>query len=365
MRYAWWSFVRNKLDSMSAVLVIAILFCFLMNYTGTIQQYETELAQVCDGLLVEAHIEGAESGISPSISRDLRYQIINSGFVSKHLSKTRIVCGEKQYLLGLQDIESDVVLEEEAPYISWLDGYDAQCFSGRKKVCVLPRYLGYCIGDSCEIVWEVKTKTTETFLVVGLYGDDYVGSNEWTTIYCPLGAIEDLYEAQNYPMEYCGLEMELCDLPHINTFKEKMLALGLAEGANRLIINDYLLHEVTKQLREQIELLYIVFPILLLLIAGISFGFSMLFFRKRKQSIVILRSIGTKRYQVFCMFLLEVVFQVVFGCIIGCGIIILGQKEPSIQIEHIVLWLLFYFGGASMTIVRLTGMNSFTAIHAK
>lgn len=365
MKYVWHHLLRNKKVTLSAALAVAALSVFLLVFANSIQVYQEELIEVCNSLMVKAYVEGETAGSFASMSGELRQDILNSGFVATHTSKARSQSGSKLYLMGLQTVKGDDTMEEETLYADWLEGYDAELFSGAEQVCVLPRSMGYALGDKVDIVLERNAAVSETFLVAGLYGSEYADDRENRTIYCPLATMEILFSKNNLDLIYCHMDMELCNLQNLIEFKREMLKLELDKGKRRLVINDYIMQEVTGQLKQQISLLQSLLPVLFSLVTGIGFGLSFLLLRGRKKEAAIMRSLGITRTHVFILLLLENACQAMIGCVLGSLIVVLSFGYHAFQLSYLLVLLICYLLGGAAAIWKLSGVNVFIAMTAK
>ena len=365
MKYVWHNLLRNKKVTLSSALAVAALAVFLLVFANSIQIYQEELIDICSTLVVKAHVEGDKAGSLASMSGELRQSILNSGFVANHTSKARSQSESKLYLMGLQTVKGDDTIEEEALYADWLEGYDAELFAGAEQVCVLPRSMGHALGEQVEIVLERNTEVAETFLVAGLYGAEYVDDRENRTIYCPLATMEILFSKNNLELTYCRMDMELCNLQNLIDFKREMLKLELDKGKSRLVINDYIMQEVTGQLKQQINLLQSLLPVLFSLVTGIGFGLSFLLLRGRKKEAAIMRSLGMSRARVFLLLLMENLCHALIGCVLGSLIVIFSFGPHAFQFPYLLVLLVCYLLGGAAAIWKLSGVNVFITMTAK
>lgn len=363
MKFAWRNFRRNRRVTAAAAAAVLALTFFLLAFSNSIRMSEATLDATYDRVTVSAHVAGRDAVQLPRIPEQLYQDILASGFVSSSYAMAQQQVNQSFLLRGLDHVTADPALAEYAPYIQWSAGYDPETFGGETAVCVAPRSAGYQLGDVFLTPIGVSTGIQKELTVVGLYG--YELSETANVFYCPLETLRVAFTENNLSFFYCGLEMDLRNLRELDRFKAEMRELGMETGTARMVVNDSILREVTAQLKQHVRLLHTLFPIFLLLVAGIGFGLSFLLLRGRRREAAVMRSLGTKRQRVFTVLLLETAMQAACGALLGtaCALAVLGMK--AVQPGALALLLCCYLLGGAVAVFRLSAVNVFTIMTTK
>ena len=360
MKYAWKTMIRNKRITLAAVAAVAALTIFLSVFTGSIQSSREQLDRIYEVTTVTARVSGYNTAVSASIPEELYRHIVDSGFVREHWSLIQKRVRSSNLLRALDQPALVPDLEGWMPYITWQEGYDSTVLQGREAVCLVPKHTEIPLGERLEL--PLEGSATMELTVVGQYGEKYRSSQDTVVYYCPLGAMEDFLAAQGQPVVYNLLEMELQKLDRLGQFKEQMTGLGLEKGSARLTVNDALLQQVTAKFRQHIRLLNTLVPVLLALEAGIGFGLSFLLLRGRKREAAVLRSLGTRRVQVFGMFLLETALQAIPGTVLGGVLALWAMGQAAFRLEYLALVLGCFLLGGAAAVWQLAKANVFTVM---
>lgn len=357
MRMAWRNFIRNPRATIAAVLAAAALAGFLLIFSHSIRASETELDDAYATIPVNAYIAGASATQSPRISEKLYGEILASGFVASSRAVAQYGVNKEDALKALDDVGADVSLREYAPGIQWLEGYDESIFQDGEAVCVAPYFAGLALGDVLEAPLRLKSSAAMQLTVVGLYGSEWDTGMNGATFYCPLAYLRTFFTQNDMGLEYCALEMELCNTRQLNEFKARMKELGLDGGFNRLVVDDALLINVTTQLRRHIRLLNMLLPFLFALVAAIGFGLSFLLLRGRRREAAVMRSLGAKRGCVFATLMMETAMQAALGAAFGAAIAFIALGARAINGANLALVFGCYLLGGALAVLRLARVN--------
>ena len=363
MKYAWKTLIRNKRITLAAVAAVAALTFFLSVFTSSIQSSREQLERIYEVTTVTARVAGFNSGVNASIKEELYRAILDSGFIKKHWALIQNKTEGQDLLRALNSTALVPDLEGWEPYINWQEGYDITVLEGNERVCLAPRSLELEPGETVTLPLGGEYRKLQIELtVVGLYGEEYRSADEQDVYYCPLTAMEDFLREKEQEITYNLMEMELQKLDKLGEFKAQMTELGLEKGSARLTVNDALLQQVTAKFRQHIRLLNTLLPVLLAIVAGIGFGLSFLLLRGRKREAAVLRSLGTRRGQVFGMFLCETALQALLGTLLGGGLAWIVLGKTAFQLQYLALVLCCFLLGGAMAVWQLAKANVFTVM---
>lgn len=366
MRYAWKSVTRNFHLTIAVVAAVATLTFFLSVFTNSIQRNQEQLERIYEETTVNASITGYMDAPTASLSQEQYHTIVNSGFVKTSAAMIQQKVNGNSLLRALNDTCLEPDLEGWLPYVSWLDGYDETVLLGEEAVCLLPQQSKVQLGDTVSLKMNnVKDTAPLELLVVGLYGQEHMGSMQEIVYYCPLKTMEVYLSEGGQRVVYNKMEMELGNLARLTTFKTKMKELGLDRGTAQLVINDALLQQVTSQLRRHIRLLNTLLPILLTIVAGIGFGLSFLLMQGKRREAAVMRTLGALRVQVFGVFLSEIAMQAVTGILLGGLFAYLVLGETAFHLKYLALVLGCFLIGGARAIWNISGENVFNSMTAR
>lgn len=363
MKYVWKTLIRNKRITLAAVAAVAALTFFLSVFTSSIQSSKEQLKRIYEVTTVTARVAGYNTGVNASIEEELYRAILDSGFIKAHWALIQNKTEQQDLLRALNKTALVPDLEGWEPYIIWQEGYDITALEGDARVCLAPRSLELELGETVILPLGGEYRKLHMELtVVGLYGKEYRSADELDVYYCPLTAMEDFLRENQQEITYNILEMELQKLDRLGDFKTQMTELGLEKGSARLTVNDALLQQVTAKFRQHIRLLNTLLPVLLTIVAGIGFGLSFLLLRGRKREAAVLRSLGTRRMQVFGMFLSETALQALLGTLLGGGLAWAALGKTAFQLQYLSLVLCCFLLGGAAAVWQLAKANVFTVM---
>lgn len=363
MKYVWKTLIRNKRITLAAVAAVAALTFFLSVFTSSIQSSREQLKRIYEVTTVTARVAGYNTGVNASIGEELYRAILDSGFIKAHWALIQNKTEQQDLLRALNKTALVPDLEGWEPYIIWQEGYDITALEGDARVCLAPRSLELELGETVTLPLGGEYRKLHMELtVVGLYGKEYRSADELDVYYCPLNAMEDFLRENQQKITYNILDMELQKLDRLGDFKTQMTKLGLEKGSARLTVNDALLQQVTAKFRQHIRLLNTLLPVLLTIVAGIGFGLSFLLLRGRKREAAVLRSLGTRRVQVFGMFLSETALQALLGTLLGGGLAWAALGKTAFQLQYLSLVLCCFLLGGAAAVWQLAKANVFTVM---
>ena len=361
MKLSFRNFFRNRRVSLIAVAVVTVLSVFLLIFSNSIASYQEELAESYRVLSATARIKAAKSGNKPALNLDAYQTILDSGFVAEYTVMADHRLMGNDVLRGLNDPKADPSLRDRIEDTEWVEGYDVSIFTGAEMVCLVPYVYELEYGDT----WDVQVGgKTYTLSIAGTYGW-FSGYEDGLVYYCPVDTLKAIYEDAGEDFTYSGFEMELQNLPKLDAFKELLRQLALDSGDTRVVINDSRLQSITSQLKRQIRLLETLLPVLLALVAGVSFGLSFLLLRGRKREAAILRSLGMRRSSVFAALEGEIALQALLGLLIGAGIGFSTLGAQALQPKYMAALLICYLLGGGFAAWKISGINVFNIMTAR
>ena len=363
MKYAWKTVIRNWRITLAAVLAVTALTFFLSVFTGSIQSSREQLDRIYEVTTVTARIAGYNTGVKATIEEPLYQTILDSGFVKKHWALIQNKTQQQDLLRALNITALVPDLEGWVPYITWQEGYDITVLEGHEPVCLAPLSMEKPLGSTVQLPLGGAYKgLTIQLTIVGLYGKEYRSADDVDTFYCPLGTLEDFLREHERKITYNIVEMELQKLNRLGEFKAQMSELGMEKGSARLTVNDALLQQVTAKFRQHIRLLNTLLPVLLAVVAGIGFGLSFLLLRGRKKEAAVLRSLGTRRGQVFGMFLCETAAQALSGTLLGGLLARMVMGKSAFALQYLAMVLGCFLLGGAVAVWKLAKANVFTVM---
>lgn len=353
---------RNRKISLIATLAVAVSAFFLMVFSDNIAAYEKKLDEGCASLKVTAHIMGNNATATPQLTEEQYRAILDTGFIAEHSVMKDQKFGDNDVMRGINSPDIDVTLKVCVDNIVWAEGYDESVFTSSEWVCVAPANAWLEPGQQWDC-WIEDQHVTLT--IAGVYGSKYVSRNSGMVYYCPIDMMKAIHEHLGTEFTYSGMEMELQDLKHLDTFKKQMKEQGMSVGNARMVINDSQFQNVTSQLKRQVRLLESLLPILLALIAAIGCGLSFLLLRGRRRETAILRSLGMKRAGVFGILVAENTLQTLVGLIVAgfAGWYLLGTE--ALQLQHLTALFLCYLLGGAVAVWKISDINVFNIMTAR
>lgn len=292
-------------------------------------------------------------------------------------------------LIGLTQTSADKFIAKESNItITYFDNYNESLFLLEDSICIvskavyeeLPKdeegncFLRLAVGD---ISARDETFVEQRLKVVGTYTGDS------KTIYCPWSIIEALSIQITGLSHADSLRFRIKDNHQIDTFKELLSryftyvdntgTLKEHTGSNILThythaitVYDGTLNKTVSILKDNIRVLEILRPILIIISFLIGFVASFLFVRNRKQEFAIMRSLGTKKSMVFGEVFIEQFSFVMAGIILGLvAYFIIYQFKVKPPWGNIVILMLCYLLGSSIVIFWIVNVKVMTIFKEK
>lgn len=272
-------------------------------------------------------------------------------------------------LAGITDLaaEQSLVLQSDSA-ITWLDGYGPDCLSGNEDVCVVSESqlpadgsmelditVSYMPGLQTEILTH-----TRTLQIVGIHKSDRM-------IYCPFDTLGSICSRVDRPYELYSIYAVLADNSQLEQVRQRA-AKWFAEPSfsgektpwdfswysyypYALKIDDSQLRAAEETMRNSRTINEICTVLVFALSAVSGFLIGVLVIRRRKQEIVLMRTMGAPNRSVFIGFVLEQMLYVLFGIILG------GAYNGWQPIERLGLFAGIYFVGLSAALLIMLRKN--------
>jgi hypothetical protein len=284
-------------------------------------------------------------------------------------------------LIGLTHLSTDSTLMPENNIgITYFENYSDALFLSDEAVCIiseelyktLPKdeegncYVNLAVGDSG---YNQNRFAEQRLKVVGTFeGDSF-------TIYCPWEIIRKLSTEITGVLHADSLSFSVKNNMQIDSLK-KLLAryftyvdlTGTLKPftASDILINyeyavtvyDDILNKTASTIEDDIKVLKILQPIIIMSSLFLAFLASFMFVRNRKQEFAIMRSLGTKKGMVFGEAFMEQFFLGLIGAALGLiGFYVMYQYEIQPPWGNILAFVLCYLIGSSMVVYWIVNVK--------
>lgn len=373
--------------------------------TGYLNELTVSISEPYKYLGIDILADGTDLNIPP-------LYVPSSGFAAESLA-AEILRGPD--ITAINDIRtSPEFLYSETVILNFLDGYDETFLSvpsGDKQIlsCLIPTSLmkskDIHLGDTIRVAIDEVANPPEynnasIFLhydlrVIGTYEKHGAGD----TIYVPLSLFFDttliwdpgqpaagpptetlhtgyaFTHTQKYLLQSITLNsahFSLSDSHQLVSFKDYLADFGFSEvnhiGKLRtfMVLKDASFNHSIASLKQQIEYINIVFPILYVLVGMIGIVASYLLVVSRKVEFAIMRGLGTTRLHSFLSFFIEQSFLSMVGTLIGFSLWLFIWDLPKML--HITLtmgFLVCYLLGSAISVTIMNYSNVLDILSAR
>ena len=202
-----------------------------------------------------------------------------------------------------------------------------------------------------------KTEKTE-FVVAGTY------SGEGEVIYCPWAVISKTLDQLGEPVFADSISADIADNRLLDEFRPILarhftqvdpLGRQVEAPGNSIeryysfaaTIHDETLRQTLNELNRNLQLLKLLLPLVLVLELAAAFASCFFYVQTRKRELAMARSLGTRRWEVQVMLLLEIFLWCVCGSALGSSIFFLMEKGK-----------VFWWGIAGVDLAAVAGVLS-------
>lgn len=398
--------LRHWKRSLIVIGVSLALVLFINMYAGTINQHIETLAEIHANIEVDGHITNSNGSETDNlrISESIITQLEESGFIAKAnygrnmrymLEPLPQLPALELYALvynanpleAINDIASAPGFVSE---IKFLDGYDETIFLRNEAVCVVPKGFllehGYELGDQLLFTVverprdpDMRDPSTDptnyrhgeiSFRIVG----EYPAMLSFMPVYFPWDVSTWLYHELGLPLTWDRASFTLQNNENLGQFRELLRELYFgnpAEGqrsGRRLgfIINDSVLINATASVRNYIDFMNALYPLIYFISIVIGFLVSYLLVRIRKPELAIMRSLGSSKGMSFAALFSEQIFLSILGA--GLGVLatwVYTHELTSMQLSSVIGYVLFYLIGTAVAIFTINQVNVIKILTAK
>ena len=324
-------------------------------------------------------------------------------FISDPLLKRSIDCnmiikGEPVFaiLTGMTGLAADPILTpENGVSIIFNEGFDESILRSDKNVCLINQKILDIIGTDAKTITldfsEIINMMQERVLVLREMNINApevidIGPMEFTIagiisggnpnqVICPWKTIHKI-DKNIYGVPVAdSMSFTVTDNRFLNDLKTLLpqyfsrLTPGMAPDPSpdkpypppAIILRDSTFLRIIIPLERNIEFLQSMIPVLYILVVGIGFLSSFLVIRNRKQEFAVMRSLGTKKHQVFFIVLLESLTVCIMGSLVAI-LIMLFFGLTFYSLLYSIIFIICFMIGCSLAIINILSVNILTIL---
>lgn len=291
-------------------------------------------------------------------------------------------------LIGLTHLSTDSLIAQESNAITYFENYSKSLFLSDESVCIVSAdifqtlskdkegncYVRLAVGDSA---YSEDIFAEQRFKVAGTYEGDN------RNIYCPWEIIKALSIKITGMIHTDSLSFSIKNNRQIDIFKELLAryftnvditgTLTDYEASNVLTYYEYAitvydgtLNKTVSSIKDNIKVLEILQPVIIMMSFFIGFLSSFLFVRNRKPEFAVMRSLGTKKGMVFGEAFFEQFFLGIIGTALGLIVYYMSYHfEIRPPWDNIVAFLLCYLLGSGVVIFWIVNVKVMAILKEK
>lgn len=369
--------LRRKTGSiiLVAVMLIATLACIILH--GLQARQVAAIADMQDNTQIRCTVTNAQgSGLDQlevgSFFVDMLTGLRHSRdcYLDEYVKDVYATAWEKlswpagAELHRIYTVDSDPSLQAiNGGGVEFYAGWSAECLQESKPVClVTPDLLAEAQSDSSgkTFVTVVRENGNETDLeVIGT-----VTGAISSRVYCPFYANLHEGESEAFPMASCSFTIR--DNHILQESKQALYEYFDHPSPSQtntfttagLLVHDEIYLQSLKELQDNLVMLRVVLPVLILITGCVGFLSSYLSNRRRKKELAVMRCIGIKRRGVFWQVFLEQGLLAVCGCGVGLLLgLLLGEALSSGALGLIAILLGIDLLGAAVAALQISSVN--------
>ncbi|WP_099468466.1 ABC transporter permease [Konateibacter massiliensis] len=386
---------KNKVKSIVAISICSVVLLLLSLYINNIHSSKVQLNDLSKTIPIYCRVTNLNGSLETGleISEDLVVNIENSPYVKDCGFTVRMVAGlgdfplddwkEKLNLVvvGTNTVNAITGISVEGIH---MNEKNEDFFSSNRPICIvgestIEKYQ-LKIGDTIELnlfyqyydeqkklhYSKLKLLTVE---ITGIMNEitDYREQIP-PDILLPFETVKDTFHQQGINFFADSAFFYVADPLKLNEFKKEMKKIGLLEKApaadysyqgNALAVRDSTFRALATQLRQSIDTLQGFFPFIFLTVAFIGYIVSFLIINSRQKEFALMRALGTSQTKCFLIFLLEQLFLILLGEILGGVIVILVFHKLLVAAFAGSIFLVSYLSGCIIALWRM-GKTSVT-----
>lgn len=387
LRMAW----RRKTACLFVVAFILVVTIFLQLYPTFIEGTRKELEYAYDTIEVSGWLINAEGYDEPLIPGEVWHTTVDTGYLANHSVYSRVSAVlpdnigssydemegqlhqqmEKDperilwmQVCGISSFEAEEEIRRQSAEIQWAEGYSISSFINSKEyVCILPEYEGVAPGEKIPVMFKAvfpyagaAEYLVEDFYVAGTFPRS---TGVGTIAYCPINAIEQMAQEQNWRFYVNNFVFTVDDNRNLPVLKDKFRAMGLgmnSETGVRAAIDDRILDGTISPIQSNLSMLEGLYMFFFALVIAIGFFLCFLLARGRKPEYAVMRLLGESAVKVTFKALLEQIVLCVCGIFLGTLVLTIAkQGSPNAVTCGIIL--VCYTLGATLAVLLTVRVN--------
>lgn len=367
--------LRRKTGSiiLVAVMLIATLACIILY--GLQARQVAAIADMQDNTQIRCTVTNAQgSGLDNlevgSFFMDMLTGLRHSRdcYLDEYVKDVQATAWEKLSRPGgaelhrIYTVDSDPSLQAiNGGKVEFFAGWSEECLKESAPVClVTPDLLEEAQSDGKTFITVVREKGSETTLeVIGT-----VTGSISRRIYCPFYA--NLLDGASEAFSMASCSFTIRDNHILTETKQALYEYFEHPSPSQtnqfttagLLVHDEIYSQSLKELQDNLVMLRVILPVLILITGCVGFLSSYLSNRRRKKELAVMRCIGIKRRGVFWQVFLEQGLLAVCGCGVGLLLgLLLGEALSSGALGLIAILLAIDLLGAAVAALQISSVN--------
>lgn len=367
--------LRRKTGSiiLVAVMLIATLACIILH--GLQARQVAAIADMQDNTQIRCTVTNAQgSGLDNlevgSFFMDMLTGLRHSRdcYLDEYVKDVQATAWEKlswpagAELHRIYTVDSDPSLQAiNGGKVEFYEGWSEECLKENAPVClVTPDLLTEAQSDGKTFITVVRENDSETDLeVIGT-----VTGSISNRIYCPF--YTDLLNGKSEAFQLASCSFTIRDNHILTETKQALYEYFDHPSPSQtnqfttagLLVHDEIYLQSLKELQDNLVMLRVILPVLILITGCVGFLSSYLSNRRRKKELAVMRCIGIKRRGVFWQVFLEQGLLAVCGCGVGLLLgLVLGEALSTGALGLIAILLAIDLLGAAVAALQISSVN--------
>ncbi|MFT3983065.1 MAG: ABC transporter permease [Lachnospiraceae bacterium] len=399
---------RYRIKSLLVVLICSLIITFLFLYLGGLRANQAQKLSLPDAVPVYARISNLNGTLntgllikesvvdalehSPYVT-DFRYTV-ELGAAVGPIIKDEVPDMEPGRMnfplcLGLNHISSFPELDTNK--ISYGDGFDSNIFEGDEPLFILrereleemelsigdriPLTLFYVTYPNDNSAKDFQWLDIQEVTIAGSFNDSLMEDSQRTVqVLFPVKWLQQIHQQANVMFFADSVSFRVATPLDLNGFKAQakqlrfMSVISQAQPSQRgiaLIINDETFIKSATHLLENIELMLLFMPLLIIIVGLVGFILSYLLLQNRKPEFAIMRSMGLSQGSCFLLLFLENAILQATGSMLGITVSTLFINLNAETAAVVLLFFVVYMTGTSAALIllgRFSVMQVLTAL---
>jgi len=380
---------RNKTKSIITVCICIFVFLLFDLYFNNIYINKIQLENLADIIPIYCRVTNLNGSLETGlvISEDLVRNLQASPKVKDPAFTVRMVGGVGEFPLDdwKQKLNLSVVGANTVSAIAGLSQEDirveegaADFFTSTKPVCIINASIiekyQLEIGDTItlNLFYQYYDERKELhYSPLELMPLEIVGAMEAVfssteqmppDVLLPFEVVRESFHRREIAFSADSASFYVADPLQLNAFKKEMKSLGFlnrtptAEYSYQgiaLSVRDTTFRTLASQLRQSIDTLQSIFPLICIIVIFIGYIVSFLLISSRQQEFALMRALGAGRRKCFLLFLIEQASLIFLGEIIGGGAAVLLFRQASVVATAGNIFLFSYLLGCMIALWRM------------